>query len=277
MIQLAFVRQSRGLSDFTWIELHYQICAGITFLFTLWTSVDCRARAKEEWTGVKSCLTQWETVLSLMVKKWPKVSRARDILIKLADVTVEIVEKEMMETFQHKNTGKSPLASGGQYCRSKTLDAWLGKSVDNPVKLDQTPDVEEARIRDNPSVAFDFGPSFPDQILSSGGVLETELTQNHARSFLPAQRSWTESAAASTGFTIGDANGSSLMFGNDLLRTWSLPLEEQQLYPVIGGLEHFCNVGRWPYDDIAGLADMDMLDPMYTDSALNFHGSTNHR
>lgn len=271
MIQLSFVRQSKGLPDFTWIELHYQFCAGITFLFTLWTSLEVRNRAKAEWTMIKSCLAQWEIVLGSMVKRWPKVSRARDILVKLADLTVEIVEREMMGTSQQKVADRYSPSSGGQYVRSSSLNAWLGQPGDDRAGLHRNPTVQEAPV-ETQTVGIHFRPMPTDQNVQPHEILASLPILDQTA---PADRPWNESTLNLTGFPPECGNGLSSVFSGELWRTWGLPSDEQQLYHTISGLEHFGNVGRWPYDDIAGLADVDVLDPIYTDSALNFHGDTN--
>lgn len=98
MIQSSFIRVHKGLMDFSWVDLHYQFMGGITLLFLIWNSPDIRQQARSDWTSFKSCLVQWEVVLEGMVVRWDRVNRAKEVLGKLADATVDIVEKDMTKS-----------------------------------------------------------------------------------------------------------------------------------------------------------------------------------
>jgi hypothetical protein len=102
MIQLSFIRVHKGdkglMDSISWVDLHYQFMGGITLLFLVWNSPNVRERVKEEWTSFKSCLVQWELVLEGMVSHWDRVTRAKDVLMKLADATVDIVERDMTKS-----------------------------------------------------------------------------------------------------------------------------------------------------------------------------------
>ncbi|CAM1501199.1 Fc.00g103610.m01.CDS01 [Cosmosporella sp. VM-42] len=106
LIQLSFIRVNRGLTDFTWLELHYQVMSGITLLFLVWDSPEARATAKAEWITFKSCLAQWEFVLTRLTDRWDRMARPKEVLVKLADVTVEIIEKGMMKSTGGTNEGQ---------------------------------------------------------------------------------------------------------------------------------------------------------------------------
>ncbi|KAK7408707.1 hypothetical protein QQX98_009123 [Neonectria punicea] len=96
LIQLSFIRVDKGLTDFTWLELHYQVMSGITLLFLVWNSPETRAAAKSEWITFKSCLAQWGFVLARLTERWDRMARPKEVLVKLADATVEAVERDFV-------------------------------------------------------------------------------------------------------------------------------------------------------------------------------------
>lgn len=95
LIQLSFLRISEGLTDFTWVDLHYQFMSGITLVFIVWKNAEARAQAKSDWVSFKSCLFQWKLILERLGVRWERIARAREALAKLADATSDLVEKEM--------------------------------------------------------------------------------------------------------------------------------------------------------------------------------------
>ncbi|KAL1898459.1 hypothetical protein Sste5346_003362 [Sporothrix stenoceras] len=95
MIQLSFTRLQRGSADFAWVDLHYQLMSGITLLFLVWKHSATRAKAKTGWTSFKNCLMQWTYVLDQLARQWDRISRTRDVLTRLVDTTIDIVEKEL--------------------------------------------------------------------------------------------------------------------------------------------------------------------------------------
>ncbi|KAM0213037.1 hypothetical protein ACHAQD_009479 [Fusarium lateritium] len=98
LIQLSFLRISEGLMDFTWVDLHFQFMSGITLVFIVWKSTEARAKAKEDWVSFKSCLFQWKLILERLGGRWERIARAREALSKLADATIDLVEKELMRS-----------------------------------------------------------------------------------------------------------------------------------------------------------------------------------
>jgi hypothetical protein len=96
LIQLSFLRISEGLMDFTWVDLHFQFMSGITLVFIVWKSTEARAKAKEDWVSFKSCLFQWKLILERLGGRWERIARAREALSKLADATIDLVEKELV-------------------------------------------------------------------------------------------------------------------------------------------------------------------------------------
>ncbi|KAG5656749.1 hypothetical protein KAF25_010302 [Fusarium avenaceum] len=98
LIQLSFLRISEGLMDFTWVDLHFQFMSGITLVFIVWKSTEARAKAKEDWVSFKSCLFQWKLILERLGGRWERIARAREALSKLADATIDFIEKELVRS-----------------------------------------------------------------------------------------------------------------------------------------------------------------------------------
>ncbi|KAH6962208.1 fungal-specific transcription factor domain-containing protein [Ilyonectria sp. MPI-CAGE-AT-0026] len=106
LIQLSFIRVNKGLTDFTWLELHYQVMSGITLLFLVWNSPDTRTAAKNEWITFKSCLSQWGFVLDRLTERWDRMARPKQVLVKLADATVEAVERDFVNSSSRSDEGQ---------------------------------------------------------------------------------------------------------------------------------------------------------------------------
>lgn len=98
LIQLSFLRISEGLMDFTWVDLHFQFMSGVTLVFIVWKSTEARAKAKEDWVSFKTCLFQWKLILERLGGRWERIARAREALSKLADATIDLVEKELVRS-----------------------------------------------------------------------------------------------------------------------------------------------------------------------------------
>jgi hypothetical protein len=84
--------------DFTWVDLHFQFMSGITLVFIVWKNTEARAKAKEDWVSFKSCLFQWKLILERLGGRWERIARAREALSKLADATIDLVEKELVRS-----------------------------------------------------------------------------------------------------------------------------------------------------------------------------------
>ncbi|KAJ4022762.1 hypothetical protein NW752_000033 [Fusarium irregulare] len=94
LIQLSFLRVSECLADFTWIDLHFQFMSGITLILIIWKNVEARNKAQEDWVSLKSTLFQWKLILERLGARWERIGRAREVLSKLADATIDLVEKD---------------------------------------------------------------------------------------------------------------------------------------------------------------------------------------
>ncbi|KAG8668239.1 hypothetical protein FPOAC2_07529 [Fusarium poae] len=95
LIQLSFLRINEGLADFTWIDLHFQFMSGVTMILIIWKNNEAREKAKEDWVSLKSSLFQWKLILERLGARWERIGRAREVLSKLADATVDLVEKDL--------------------------------------------------------------------------------------------------------------------------------------------------------------------------------------
>ncbi|KAL9573294.1 hypothetical protein ACKAV7_002979 [Fusarium commune] len=98
LIQLSYLRINEGLMDFTWIDLHFQFMSGVTLVFIVWKNTQARIKAKDDWISFKSCLFQWKSILEKLGVRWERIARAREALSKLADATIDLVEKDMMRS-----------------------------------------------------------------------------------------------------------------------------------------------------------------------------------
>ncbi|CCT72573.1 related to purine utilization positive regulator [Fusarium fujikuroi IMI 58289] len=98
LIQLSYLRISEGLMEFTWIDLHFQFMSGVTLVFIVWKNTQARIKAKDDWVSFKSCLFQWKSILERLGMRWERIARAREALSKLADATIDLVEKDMMRS-----------------------------------------------------------------------------------------------------------------------------------------------------------------------------------
>ncbi|KAF5672067.1 purine utilization positive regulator [Fusarium heterosporum] len=98
LIQLSFLRISEGVAEFTWVDLNFQFMSGITIILIIWKSPIAREKAKDDWVSLKSSMFQWKLILERLGMRWERISRAREALSKLADVTMDLVEKDLTRT-----------------------------------------------------------------------------------------------------------------------------------------------------------------------------------
>jgi hypothetical protein len=97
IIQISFVQlnlKNRPIS-FTWSDIHHQMMAGITLLFTVWNSTEARTQAKKDLISFKGYLAQWNNVIEKTLKTWSRIDRAQQVLQRLAQSTVEVLEDEV--------------------------------------------------------------------------------------------------------------------------------------------------------------------------------------
>ncbi|KAJ4245825.1 hypothetical protein NW762_013949 [Fusarium torreyae] len=98
LIQLSFLRINDGLMEFTWIDLHFQLMSGITLIFIVRKKTAAWEKSKEDWISFKSCLFQWKLILEKLGSRWRRIARAREALLKLADATLDLIEKDQIRS-----------------------------------------------------------------------------------------------------------------------------------------------------------------------------------
>jgi Fungal specific transcription factor domain len=111
IMQISFIRQSTHTLEMTWIVVHHQFIAGITLLFAIWNCTEVRSKAITEWTTVKSCLIQCGLILEGMTRRWQSAKGAREVLQRLASITIEVLEKETRGTQLSGSASKHPAPS----------------------------------------------------------------------------------------------------------------------------------------------------------------------
>jgi hypothetical protein len=96
IIQISFVQLNlkSGPISFTWSDIHHQMMAGITLLFIVWNSAEARTQAKKDLISFEGYLAQWNNVMEKALKRWSRIDRAQQVLQRLAQSTVEVLEDE---------------------------------------------------------------------------------------------------------------------------------------------------------------------------------------
>ncbi|CAK7214646.1 hypothetical protein SBRCBS47491_002216 [Sporothrix bragantina] len=85
-----------------------------------------RAKAKTGWTSFKNCLMQWTYVLDQLARQWDRIPRARDLLTRLVDTTIDIVEKELCNKLSASDVRMLRHAHASRISRNKTIIWQLG-------------------------------------------------------------------------------------------------------------------------------------------------------
>ncbi|KAH0835989.1 fungal specific transcription factor domain-containing protein [Fonsecaea pedrosoi] len=268
-IQLAFIRHNTKLTGFTWLDLQYQLSAGITLLFALRTCSDVRVEAKRDWTTIKSCLVQWESVLNEMIKTWPKVSRARDILVTLAQQTSEVIEREMRGIPQSRSrrAGSQP----SQNLPSAAIDTWLTLNTSKYAAAQHRSESEWRALRAD-SNGMQCLPTLPEE--SSGETIrqQTSATNDETGRAFGTRSSFSGLSTSNTLFNANNLLESGHMQPEEYPWDWNNSLEIQDSFQGFETFEYFGNIGRLPYDDMATFGDFDPTEPFHMESALNFEG-----
>lgn len=94
MVHLSFIRAHRGMSGFTWLDLHFHLVSGLTLLFLALKSRDVRSKARGEWAPFKSCTVEWQVVLDKLGVRWDSMMKTKEVLSRLADETMEGIEDD---------------------------------------------------------------------------------------------------------------------------------------------------------------------------------------
>lgn len=261
MIQSSFVRLHKGLMDFSWIELHYQFMGGITLLFLVWNSADVRKQARQEWPSFKSCLVQWQTVLTEMVSRWDRVSQTKDALEKLADATVHTVEQDMTQS-SHRNTNTdilkpTPDVQFEEHRTRRQLQTEVTPATADVTR--STPTIATDAEQEPSSTLHDTSSTLLPEA-SPDGLLEVDQISD-----LPV---WPDQDAP---FPFPD--NLSAMLNEEMW--WSFqPYENTVISDNSGSSEYFpvplpetgAAFCAWPFDNRT-------RHPAWTGSVLNFHGS----
>ncbi|KIW84273.1 hypothetical protein Z517_03523 [Fonsecaea pedrosoi CBS 271.37] len=268
-IQLAFIRHNTKLTGFTWLDLQYQLSAGITLLFALRTCSDVRVEAKRDWTTIKSCLVQWESVLNEMIKTWPKVSRARDILVTLAQQTSEVMEREIRGIPQSRSRGAGSQPS--QNLPSAAIDTWLTLNTSKYAAAQHRSE-SEWRAPGADSNGMQCLQTLPEE--SSGEAMrqQTSATNDETGRAFGTRSSFSGLSTSNTIFNANNLLESGHMQPEEYPWDWHNSLEIQDSFQGFETFQYFGNIGRLPYDDMAIFGDFDPMEPSYMESALNFEG-----
>ncbi|KAG8354425.1 hypothetical protein FVEN_g7746 [Fusarium venenatum] len=188
LIQLSFLRISEGLADFTWIDLHFQFMSGITMILIIWKNVEARNKAQEDWVSLKSSLFQWKLILERLGARWERIGRAREVLSKLADATVDLVEKGLS-----RSTGDVSQSRPSQNMR-ETRRSQRRSIVQRLRNLSQQ-DQSQTGGNGNSSLPCLNGVSNRDttQLLNDNRNLERRVQDMTNTQDLPSGWSWTDS------------------------------------------------------------------------------------
>ncbi|CAG9986913.1 unnamed protein product [Clonostachys byssicola] len=93
MVHLSFIRVYKGPSEFTWLDLHYQLMSGLTLLFLVLKSPDARRKAQTDWASFKSCTIEWQVVLEKLTGRWVQMARTKEALVRLVEAAVDTIEE----------------------------------------------------------------------------------------------------------------------------------------------------------------------------------------
>ncbi|KAF4443192.1 hypothetical protein F53441_11501 [Fusarium austroafricanum] len=285
LIQLSFLRVNEGLMDFTWIDLHFQFMSGITLVFLVWKNTQARAKAKEDWVSFKACLFQWKLILEKLGVRWERIARAREALSKLADATIDLIEKELMRS---AGGGQRPqkqhhLGEVRRDRRRSIIQQLRTEEIHGIWHQDQAQAEEHVESQGSSAYHMDGG-SQDDAGTGGSGAMDVESQHHpvHANpSYLsqPLRESWTGTDAS--------ANlQQQSMFENNQVHNDTLMTEE--LWPLLDLSDMAAapdELSFWTYFSGPMLGVDDMATSQYngtgrpeesfTNSILNFHGDLN--
>lgn len=284
-IQLTFIRANKGTGDSTWVDVHYQLMSGIILLFIVWNRPEVRQMAKSEWTTFKSCLVQWEMVLERLAIRWERLARSREVLVRLCDATVDVVEKDMGNS-SHRRRDRRPRYLTKERDRRRSIMQDLASPRINP--RDQT----MHSLNENPVIlARQPGPGYPtaqsdnsfqaDQITHPSSILEAQTTRNFpigtsdlAQSVSPP--SWPQQVggqwpADSADFSI--PMDLSTMIGDDVWADFGA--YDMSSMPANLGFFEYLPIPMPGTEDstMSGGGNFGRTDAALTESVLNFRGT----
>ncbi|KAF9781926.1 hypothetical protein IL306_012694 [Fusarium sp. DS 682] len=289
LIQLSFLRISEGLMDFTWIDLHFQFMSGVTLVFIVWKNTEARMKAKEDWISFKSCLFQWKTILEKLGARWERIARAREALSKLADATIDLVEKDMMRSAGgghrlpiHHDSGEA------RRDRRRSIIQQLQRQDSDSMSQRNSAHVRgDTTMQDSSPLDTNAGPSRGAIIQAYESTINIESQQRPTASASEhASQSFGENWVAlesSTniqqqeffGGVQGQSNVSSMMTED----IWPLlDLSDVAIAPDELNFWTYFSAPMLGADDIgtSQFNAMGRADESFTNSILNFHGDLNN-
>ena len=240
--------------------------------------------AKSEWTTFKSCLVQWEMVLERLAGRWERLARAKEILVKLCDATIDVVEREMGNA-SHRRREKRPryltkerdrrrsimqdLASPGLAPRDRT-HLLHGRSLDIPQEISHK--FPEAH-QDN---AFrpEQPPNLPIILDPQNAQAFSISTSDLAQSVSPP--SWSQQTGGQW-----PSSASEFPFPSDLSTmirddVWAdFGTYDTSTIPMNLGFFEYFPIPMSGVEDLnrAGIGNNGRIDAALTESVLNFRGA----
>ena len=281
LIQLSFIRVNRGLTDFTWLELHYQVMSGITLLFLVWNSPEARSVASNEWITFKSCLAQWEFVLSRLTERWDRIARPKEVLLRLADATVEVVEKGMVKPSGGHNEGRHRKRAADEDRRRSIMEQ-LGSPGSSSTMRQTRPGTEQTQLppvdetSPNGTHLYQASPSSQAVVLPQDPTLDTfqASMQYQPNSDMP-QSSWSHMPLdprnqGFEGTEVPMAMDVSSMLADEVWPSLG-PYDNTGVLGSFGLFDYFPMSMTGNEDmDVSGVGMAGRTDGVITDSVLNF-------
>jgi hypothetical protein len=291
LIQLSFLRISEGLMDFTWIDLHFQFMSGVTLVFIVWKNTQARMKAKDDWVSFKSCLFQWKTILEKLRVRWERIARAREALSKLADATIDLVEKDMMRSAGggqqlpiHHNSEEARRDRRRSIIQQLRRQDSDGVSQQNPVPV---PVGSDTNMQNSSPGNLDPGTSSRRITQIYGAATNTEsqaqsstdtgeyATQSFGENWTAFEPSTNPQQQSLFGDTQGQSNISSMMTED----TWPLfDLSDVAVAPDELNFWTYLSAPMLGVEDMATsqFNPIGRADESFTNSILNFHGDFNN-
>ncbi|KAK4088920.1 transcriptional regulator family: Fungal Specific TF [Purpureocillium lilacinum] len=268
MVHHSFIGVHKNLANFTWLDLHTQLTCGLTLLFLVLNDSVVRAEAQKDWLSFKSCIVEWEAVLERLGTRWGRMRRAKQVLTKIADAALDIVEGRV-RTSALRQARWQP--SNGEVSSRQESDTPVfssprrGSSSSRLFQAD--PSKSDERLRTTQAIANNPDMSGPT---SSRPTMDAASTWRGSNSFMPdfvrSDEPWQDSrhqqafSAANETFTLG------YMLADD---AWQEAGDVEASQTYVGGFDHIpLGLDSFGLDFPAPMAVP--MDTAITDSVLNF-------
>lgn len=283
-IQLTFIRANKGMGDSSWVDVHYQLMSGIIMLFIVWNRPEVRQMAKSEWTTFKSCLVQWETVLERLASRWERLARAREVLVKLCDATVDVVEKEM-GNLSHRRREKRPRFPTKERDRRRSIMQDLASPGLHP--RDRTQALNDRPVIFQQKISPKFPEMFSDSSLPQEQLLNTQtiMDPQNAQAFPIGSSDLAQSVSPPSWSQQGNnqwPSGSaefqfpseiSTMVGDDIWADFG-SYDTSAMPMNLGFFEYFpIPMSSVEDPNRSGVGNTGRIDTALTESVLNFRGA----